>query len=46
MDDGSPSIHFEFFGELPDQIPELIADHGIMLPRLEERMGSEDQAIP
>jgi 8-oxo-dGTP diphosphatase len=43
--DGSPSpIHFEFFwAEMPDQIPALIADHGIMLPRLKERMGSENQ---
>ena len=46
-DGGSSPIHFEFFwAELPDQIPVLIADHGIMLPRLEERMGSEDQEMP
>jgi len=46
--DGSPSpIHFEFFwAEMPDQIPELIADHGFMLPRLKEWMGSEDQGRP
>jgi 8-oxo-dGTP diphosphatase len=46
-DGGSSPIHFEFFwAELPDQIPELIADHGIMLPRLKEQMGSEDQGRP
>ena len=46
--DGSPSpIQFEFFwAELPDQVPELIADHGIMLPQLEERMRSEDEGMP
>ena len=46
--DGSPSpIHFEFFwAEMPDQIPELIADHGFMLPQLKERMGSENQGRP
>jgi ADP-ribose pyrophosphatase YjhB (NUDIX family) len=34
--DGGPApIHFEFFwATLPDQIPELICDHGIMIPRL------------
>ena len=46
--DGSSSpIHFEFFwAELPDQVPELIADHGIMLPRLENRVKSNDLGIP
>ena len=34
---GSAPIHFEFFwAGIPDQIPELICDHGIMLSRLEE----------
>jgi 8-oxo-dGTP diphosphatase len=34
---GSDPIHFEFFwAGIPDQIPELICDHGIMLSRLEE----------
>ena len=35
--DGGPDpIHFEFFwAAIPDQIPELICDHGIMLPLLE-----------
>jgi 8-oxo-dGTP diphosphatase len=36
-DGGSSPIHFEFFwAELPDQIPELIADHGFMLPALKK----------
>ena len=43
-DGGTSPIHFEFFwAEMPDQIPELIADHGFMLSRLAERMGSVDQ---
>ena len=46
--DGDPvPIHFEFFwAKMPDQIPELIADHGILLPGLEGRMRSEDQGMP
>lgn len=46
--EGDPvPIHFEFYwAEMPDQIPGLIADHGILLPRLEERMRSEDQGMP
>ena len=43
-DGGISPIHFEFFwAEMPDQVPELIADHGIMLPQLEERMRFEDE---
>jgi 8-oxo-dGTP diphosphatase len=43
-DGGSSPIHFEFFwAEIPAQIPELIADHGFMLLRLVELMGSLDQ---
>lgn len=40
--DGTPApIRFEFFwAKLPNQIPELICDHGIMLPRLEKLMHS------
>jgi arsenite methyltransferase len=34
------------FPEPPDQIPELIADHGFMLPRWKERVGSENQGRP
>ena len=46
-DGGSSPIRFEFFwAEMPDQIPELIADHGFMLSRLEELMGSVDQGMP
>lgn len=46
-DGGCSPIHFEFFwAEMPDQIPELIADHGFMLSRLEELMGSVDQGMP
>lgn len=46
-DGGSSPIRFEFFwAELPDQVPELIADHGIMLPRLEERMRSGNPGVP
>jgi 8-oxo-dGTP diphosphatase len=39
--DGEPvPIHFEFFwAEMPDRIPELIADHGFMLPRLKRKAG-------
>ncbi len=42
--DGSSSpIRFEFFwAAIPDQIPELIADHGIMLPILEKRMRHDE----
>lgn len=38
--DSSPSpIRLEFFwARLPDQIPELICDQGIMLPRLRKQM--------
>jgi ADP-ribose pyrophosphatase YjhB (NUDIX family) len=39
-DGSAESIRFEFFwAALPDQIPELICDHGIMLPALEEMKG-------
>jgi hypothetical protein len=31
---------------MPDQVPDLIADHGCMLPQLEERMRSEDEDRP
>jgi 8-oxo-dGTP pyrophosphatase MutT (NUDIX family) len=38
-DGGSTPIHFEFFWvTIPDQIPELIADHGIMLALLEKSL--------
>lgn len=38
-DGGVSPIRFElFWAVLPDEIPELIADHGIMLPMLVERM--------
>lgn len=44
---GRSPIRFEFFwAEMPDQIPELIADHGIMLPLLEKLLKSEDQGMP
>ena len=37
---GQSPIRFEFFwSAMPDQIPELIYDHGIMLSRLEKQMG-------
>ena len=43
-DGGVESIRFEFFwATLPDQIPELICDHGIMLPILEEMMRMDRQ---
>ena len=46
-DGGSSPIHFEFFwAEIPDQIPELIADHGIMLPILEKLIKSDNQGMP
>ena len=42
-DGGSSPIWFEFFwAALPDQIPELICDHGIMLPALEKRRMHSD----
>ena len=45
-DGGSSPIRFEFFwAELPDKIPELIADHGIMLPILAKRMNSDGLGI-
>lgn len=46
--DGSSSpIRFEFFwATLPDQIPDLICDHGIMLPVLEMRMKDENYGMP
>lgn len=43
-DGGSSPIHFEFFwAEIPHQIPELIADHGFMLQRLEQLLRSDNQ---
>lgn len=44
---GAAPIHFDFFwAALPDQIPELIGNHGIMLPTLKKQMSDEDQATP
>lgn len=46
-DGGTAPIHFEFFwAALPDQVPKLICDHGIMLPILEQRMRDADQLTP
>ncbi len=46
-DGGSSPIRFEFFwAELPDKIPELIADHSVMLPNLEKRMKLDNQESP
>jgi ADP-ribose pyrophosphatase YjhB (NUDIX family) len=44
--DGSAApIHFDFYwAEIPDHIPELICDHGIMLPILESQMRMDDPA--
>lgn len=41
--DGSPApIRFEFFwAAMPDRVPELIGDQGIMLPALKKRLGYE-----
>jgi 8-oxo-dGTP pyrophosphatase MutT (NUDIX family) len=45
-DGGSVPIHFEFFwAAIPDQLPELICDHGIMLPILEKSLRDDDQMI-
>jgi len=45
-DGGSSPIRFEFFWAIiPDQIPELIADHGIMLPILEKQMRHYDSPM-
>jgi ADP-ribose pyrophosphatase YjhB (NUDIX family) len=42
-DGGVTPIHFEFFwAALPDEVPELIADHGVMLPRLVDQMRKYD----
>ena len=39
--DGAP-IRFEFFwAKIPDQIPELIGDHDVMVPRLERQVQNE-----
>jgi 8-oxo-dGTP pyrophosphatase MutT (NUDIX family) len=44
---GTSPIRFEFFwAELPDEIPELIADHGVMLPNLEKRMKLDNEESP
>jgi 8-oxo-dGTP diphosphatase len=42
--DGSPApIVFEFFwARLPDAVPELIAGHGAMIPRLVELLSAEE----
>jgi 8-oxo-dGTP diphosphatase len=43
-DGGYVPIRFEFFwAEVPDQIPPLVAAHGIMLPILEKLMNSDDR---
>jgi 8-oxo-dGTP diphosphatase len=45
-DGGSSPIRFEFFwAAVPDQIPVLIADHGIMLPDLEKQMRHDDLIV-
>ena len=45
-DGGSLPIHFEFFwAAIPHQIPELICDHGIMLPRLEKVLRDDNQRV-
>jgi 8-oxo-dGTP pyrophosphatase MutT (NUDIX family) len=37
---GSSPIRFAFFwAAIPDEVPELICDHGILLPNLEKAMG-------
>ena len=42
-DGGTSPIRFEFFwAQMPDQIPELIADHGIMLSILDKLLKSDD----
>lgn len=46
-DGGASPIRFEFFwAAMPDQIPDLIADHGVMLPNLEKRMKLDNQESP
>lgn len=43
-DGGSIPIHFEFFwAAIPDQVPELICDHGILLPLLEKSLSRGNQ---
>ena len=45
-DGGSEPIHFEFFwAGIPDQIPELICDHGMMLPQLEKLLNGDASHI-
>lgn len=44
-DGGSIRIRFEFFwAAIPDEIPELLCDHGIMLPLLEESLRENNQS--
>ena len=38
-DSHEPHIFELFWATLPDQVPELIADHDLLLPRLIERLG-------
>lgn len=38
-DNHEPHIFEFFWATLPDDVPELIADHGLMLPRLIELLG-------
>jgi 8-oxo-dGTP diphosphatase len=46
-DGGSSPIRFEFFwAEMPDQIPESIADHGFMRSTLEKLTQPNNQGIP
>ena len=43
-DGGSVPIHFEFFwAVIPDQVPELVCDHGILLPILEKSLRRGNQ---
>jgi 8-oxo-dGTP pyrophosphatase MutT (NUDIX family) len=45
-DGGSGPIHFEYFwAGIPDQIPDLICDHGIMLPLLEKLLNESDKRV-
>jgi 8-oxo-dGTP diphosphatase len=46
-DDGGPELPlFElFWAKLPDGVPELIADHGIMLPALIARLAAHDAGL-
>jgi ADP-ribose pyrophosphatase YjhB (NUDIX family) len=46
-DGSSAPIRFEFFwAAIPDEVPKLICDHGILLSFLEARLRQDDRTLP